>query len=162
MFSILKRRVVIKQSEQSSEQERIATHIFNTTIEFQQKWSTYLQRKTNRLSNVVKICLLIAFCFISTGYSIYRLKYSFTTSRESVIQVDRFVTKGSTSNSGDLILKPHKQPANDKFFRIQKFLKYIDSLNLTTSGRKLKDSILKDRPGLMDSIRTVEKMFQSQ
>ncbi len=162
MFSIFNRRVVKKEKGQNVKQERIATHIFNTTIKFQQKWAEYLQCKTNSLSKAGKLWLLIAFCFISIGYSIYRLKYSFTTKSETFIQVERFVKTGADIKSGDLMFKSHKQVANDGHPRIQKFLNYLDSLNLTPSGRKIQDSILKDRPGLMDSIRLLEKMSQSK
>jgi hypothetical protein len=162
MFSIFNRRVVKKEKGQNAKQERIANHIFNTTIKFQQKWAAYLQNKTNRLSTEVKIWLLIAFCFISIGYSIYRLKYSFTTKSDTFIQVERFIKTDTNNKSGHLIFIPRNQVPTDGHRRIQQFLNYMDSLNLTPSGRKIHDSVLKNRPGLMDSVRLFEKMSQSK
>lgn len=162
MFSIFNRRGVKRNNEENSKQDRIATHIFNTTIKFQHRCAIYLQRKTERLSKAVKIFLLIGFCLLSITYSLYQLKHNFTKNAESFVHVDTFLIRGSTTESGNLNFKSLKQPATDDYRRIKRFLNYIDSLNLTSSGSKVKDSILRDRPGLMDSIHHVEKMFQSQ
>lgn len=162
MFSTFIRRGIKRKNEDNSQQERIATHIFNTTIKFQHRWATYLQRKTEPLSKAAKIFFLMVFCLIAMSFSLYRVKYSFTVNSDSFVLVGRFVNKGTTDTSADLNFKPLKQPAADDYRRIKRFLNYIDSLSLTPSGKKIKDSILSDRPGLMDSIHHVEKMFQSQ
>jgi hypothetical protein len=119
MFTIFNRRVVKNEKGQNAKQERIANHIFNTTIKFQQKWAAYLQSKTNHLSTEVKIWLLIAFCFISIGYSIYRLKYSFATKSETFIQVERFRKIDTNNKSRDLIFIPRKQVPTEGHRRIQ-------------------------------------------
>ncbi len=45
--------------------------------------------------------------------------------------------------------------------RIRQFRKYMDSLSQSKSGSVLRDSILKARPGLMDSIRRLENILYS-
>lgn len=45
--------------------------------------------------------------------------------------------------------------------RIAKFRMYMDSLPHSSSGKIIRDSILKARPGLMDSISKLENLFHS-
>jgi hypothetical protein len=45
--------------------------------------------------------------------------------------------------------------------RIAKFRMYMDSLPHNSSGKIIRDSILKARPGLMDSISKLENLFHS-
>jgi hypothetical protein len=43
--------------------------------------------------------------------------------------------------------------------RIQRFRHYIDSLSASANGRKLRDSLFKKRPGLLDSLRQIENIY---
>jgi hypothetical protein len=42
------------------------------------------------------------------------------------------------------------------------FRRYMDNLESTESGRKIRDSLLKTRPGLMDSIAIAESLYINQ
>jgi len=42
---------------------------------------------------------------------------------------------------------------------IQKFRSWLDSLQADTTGRKVYDSILQQRPGLLDSLQQIEKTY---
>ena len=46
--------------------------------------------------------------------------------------------------------------------KIAQFKKYMDSLAISPSGRKVYDSILVVRPHLLDSVRLLETIYQSQ
>src|SRR5687767_12182579 len=46
--------------------------------------------------------------------------------------------------------------------RINSFKKYMDSLSKSSQARLVYDSILKARPGLMDSIQIIEEIYYSQ
>lgn len=50
----------------------------------------------------------------------------------------------------------------EEYRRIQDFKKYMDSIASTPSGRKIFDSIITARPGLIDSILISGYLFQSQ
>jgi len=45
---------------------------------------------------------------------------------------------------------------------IQKFRSWLDSLQRDTTGRKVYDSILQQRPGLLDSLGQIEKTYSIQ
>ncbi len=147
MFSKLKHRALKNQDRQNSKQDKIASHIFITTIRFQEKCAAFLQSKTNRFSKSFKICLLVAFCCFSFGYSFYRLKSSVTNYSRSYIPVKQLLKIDSIYKSDSIVI-PRKQMAIEEYDRIQQFLHYMDSLNQTASGRKTKDSILRLHPGL--------------
>ena len=42
---------------------------------------------------------------------------------------------------------------------IQKFRSWLDSLQVDTAGRRIYDTILQQRPGLLDSLRQIEKTY---
>jgi hypothetical protein len=46
--------------------------------------------------------------------------------------------------------------------QIEAFHTYMDKLTLTQGGRKIRDSLLKARPGLLDSIKIVESMYNNK
>lgn len=162
MLSLFKHKALKKQDRPNAAHDSIAGHIFNIIIRSQEACAAFLQRKTNKLSKAAKICLLLTFCLFSSGYSLYHFKYSFTTNNKTHITFEKILNIDNTINPNNVILKSNKQIEQDGYRRIQQFLRYTDSLDLTVSGRKTSDSILKSRPGLMDSVRYCEKMFQSQ
>jgi hypothetical protein len=43
--------------------------------------------------------------------------------------------------------------------RIEKFRRHLDSLSTTPAGRHERDSLLKIRPGLMDSLKMIESVY---
>ena len=46
--------------------------------------------------------------------------------------------------------------------QVKAFRSYMDQLEASQKGRKTRDSILKARPGLIDSIRIVESMYNNK
>ncbi len=53
---------------------------------------------------------------------------------------------------------PDKQPAMPA--GINSFRQFMDSLEQTTRGKMLADSLLASRPGLLDSLSLVERMYE--
>ena len=49
-----------------------------------------------------------------------------------------------------------------EYIKIQRFRHYMDSLASTVAGRKVRDSILEARPGLPDSIASLEAYYRSK
>jgi hypothetical protein len=43
--------------------------------------------------------------------------------------------------------------------RIEKFRRYLDSLSTTPAGRHERDSLMRVRPGLMDSLKRIEAVY---
>jgi hypothetical protein len=51
---------------------------------------------------------------------------------------------------------------SSQYNKIIAFLKYMDSLAGSVSGRKIYDSIIHIRPGLLDSAKLLEKLYHNQ
>ena len=49
-----------------------------------------------------------------------------------------------------------------QYKRVVAFQKYMDSLSGSASGKKVYDSIMKCRPGLLDSAKLLEKLYHNQ
>ena len=64
--------------------------------------------------------------------------------------------------SGDEKTKATVIITKEEYDKIQRFRKYMDSLPRSLSGKKLYESILINRPRLMDSIILIENIYQSQ
>jgi hypothetical protein len=60
------------------------------------------------------------------------------------------------------VVQPSIGIGKEQFKKIQQFRFYIDSLASDKSGKAILDSILKIRPGLIDSLTALETMHQLQ
>ncbi len=122
-------------------------------------WADWMMRRTEKFSRRTWIVLLALFVLSVSTYSVY-------------LAMNAFTRKGSNS----MIITPIKKPkhiletgetnieaveaSEAESRRIKKFIKYMDSLAQSPSGRILYDSITSHRPGLMDSVRFIEDYYQ--
>ena len=67
-----------------------------------------------------------------------------------------------TNQSGNERLKNDNIISKEEYEDIQAFKLYMDSLQSSSKGKVLYDSIMQARPQLMDSIHLVENMYQLQ
>ena len=119
--------------------------------------ANFLQQKTNNYSpkkkKLVLLLFVIAFLTESSIITIQSLtrktKSSFAVTRIKPILIE------SDKAVAPVITKT-------EFLRIQGFRNYIDSLSTTTQGRKLKDSVLHNRPQLMDSVNFLINLYLEQ
>lgn len=162
MFLSKKRKLISSESDtqQIPGLQKPLEIIAHKCIRTQSRVATAMQKGSEHLSVTGKKLALITFCFIGIAASIY----AFT---ESI-----FYKK----NSNHFLVSPIPIPKNalekddrtsdilsvTEFNQIENFQKYIDSLSKSISGQKIKDSILKFRPLLMDSIHQLEKLYQIQ
>jgi hypothetical protein len=88
----------------------------------------------------------------------------------SMLIVFSFWTDGKSISFNGNIRRPHLEmnlnnlpPNNPKsqqaVMPVLRFHKYLDSLSLSENGRHIRDSLLQVRPGLMDSMITVERLY---
>lgn len=61
----------------------------------------------------------------------------------------------------DEIIKRNVTITKTELERIVRFRRYMDSLARSPTGKKGYDNILKHRPGLLDSLTTIENYYQS-
>jgi hypothetical protein len=121
------------------------------------KIAKYLQEKTNRYSVKKKKFLLLLFLIVfieeSTIVTLQSIKQKSTTS----IAVTRIksIPVESNETTAPFITKT-------EFLKVQRFKSYIDSLNATAQGKKIKDSLLHNRPHLMDSVNFLVNLYLEQ
>jgi hypothetical protein len=141
--------------------EKAAGWLVVKILWLQNKWVLCMDRGVNRLSVRSKKFGLMLFVGLSvlTCVSIVIETFSDQTESSSLkignIKKGRYVvTTGAERISSHIPAQQYK--------RVSAFHLYMDSLSVSTSGRKIFDSINHYRPGLLDSAIQLEKLYQSQ
>ncbi len=128
----------------------------------QTKWAKWMGRRTENLSRRKMILLLLLFTSLTAGHSIFLIGKSVSGNQANSVSVTdvkipKHVTKlGGARPQQDITVN------NDVFQRIIHFREYMDSLARNADGKAMYDSIVANRPGLLDSINLVEKIYRPQ
>ncbi len=162
MLSLFRKRKTQSSVKENAAQERLANNIVSACIRFQQRWADFMQRHTERLSRNGKLIILSSFCLTAGSLSIYFIASSVTSRKASSFTMIHLKKTPYAVKSGDENTKALLIVTKAEFEKIQRFRIYMDSLARSPSGKKLRDSILSQRPGLMDSIHLIENIYQSQ
>lgn len=131
-------------------------------LRLQYKCAHWLERKTAHLSCKSWIIILFCFTVFTGGCSIYLIVNSFSGNTTKSITITPITRP---TNTGTFEEKPIQLNAiinTTEFEKIVRFRRYMDSLGRSPTGKKLHDSILHYRPGLLDSITIVEHYYHSQ
>lgn len=128
----------------------------------QRRCADYLTEKVKSWSRSrIKIALVI-FCLIQGGASSYILVSVFRPSRARInvekVSIPSHIIQKDTSG------RDEKEPvlSEKSYQRLKAFQSYMDSLQRDQAGRQIYDSILRVRPGLLDSITQIESIYQQQ
>lgn len=162
MFSLFKHKRQQDQPGPNGFVDKLAAGIVMKCLRVQGKWADCLQRKTNSLSLKARKYSLVLFCLLSVGSSLYLIVESVTgTSNKNLgvapIRVPVHATQNGEENTRSPLLMTKMEVE-----RIERFRRYMDSLGESPLGRKHRDSLLLIRPGLMDSLRRIETLYQLQ
>ncbi len=162
MLSLFRNKKKQKLGVENDSQNRTAKNIVGKFLRLQQRWAAFMQRHTERLSAKWKVIMLLFFCLCAGGLSLLFIARSFMSNhavsfRVTQVKTPRHIGKSGEENTGAILLV-----TKHEYERIQLFRKYMDSLAKSASGKKIYDSILFERPGLMDSIILIENIYQSQ
>ncbi len=145
-----------KQKDTASKtSDKVAGWIASGIFKVQSSWAKAMDKCFNQRSLKSRKIMLIATCFLIVAYSTILLGYGFNkigTSFIKPVSVMLPVAIGKTNPN-----LPSGVPAFIK--RIERFKHYLDSLGRTNDGRKYRDSLLLRRPGLLDSIRNIERIY---
>lgn len=157
MFGIFKRRKT-KQPVMHTVWQRWALAIDKR----QRKCASYLNHKAEKYSKRCKQICLALFCLFAGGSSTYiairAIENPSGKLRIEKISVPKYaMERDSISAFQSMPVLTEKQ-----YHNIQQFKKYMVSLELTKAGKIKHDSIMKTRPGLMDSIAFIEQVYRQQ
>lgn len=157
MFRIFKR----KKSKQS--EMHAVWHQWATAIEKRQrKCSDYLNNKAEKYSKRYKQICLVLFCLLAGGCSFYIAIRAIENPSGKLMIEKMSVPKYAMEDDTVSAFLPTPVLTEKQYHNIQQFKKYMNSLQITKVGKIKHDSIMKTRPGLMDSIDFIEKVYQQQ
>jgi len=142
--------------------DRLLRKMVNTCLRLQTRWARWMDRRAEHLSRRTLFLLLLAFIVLADGYCIYLIVQSFSGNQASAFSVTPILKPGHVLQTDDTASQPDmitRKTDNQQFVR---FRGYMDSLTRSPVGKAMHDSILLRRPGLPDSIRLIEKIYQSK
>lgn len=157
MFGIFKKRKS-NQSLLHPVWQRWATAIDKK----QRKWATLLNQQAEKYSKQSKQILLVIFCLLFGGGSIFIMVRAIENPSEK-LKIEKMSFPGyATGADTSSTFQPTAVLTEKQYRNIQRFKRYMDSLQNTTAGKIKYDSIIKARPGLIDSIVFIEQIYQQQ
>ena len=142
--------------------DREIRQMVNACLRLQTRWARWMDRRTEHLSSRTLLLLLLAFIALAGGYSICLIGQSFSGNQASAFSVTPIITPGRVLQTGDAASQKEMIVSKTDYQQIIRFRGYMDSLTRSPAGKAMHDSILLRRPGLPDSIRLIEKIYQSQ
>lgn len=142
--------------------DRILKQMVNACLRLQTNWALWMSQRTKHLSRTTLRLLLLAFIALAGGYSIYLIGQSFSGNQANAISITPIKKPGHVLQAGDAASQPNMIVSKTDYQGIIRFRGYMDSLTRSPAGKAAYDSIILSRPGLLDSIRILEKIYQSQ
>ncbi len=129
-------------------QDKVARKIAGGFIWLQTKFADVMNKRFAGMQLKKLKLLLVAFCFLSGGVSIYFFVDAIVTKQKATFTVDPVQVPKHFDQSGDPTIE-QELPA-DIYQQIQEYKQYMDSLGLPI------------RQGLQDSIKILEEIYLQQ
>lgn len=143
-----------QNNESANNNEKLAVKVFRklgSLVErMQSAWAEWMNRKTAGLSKKTLYISLFLFVTFSIVYNSMVL-----VGGNSGLLGFSSIKLPSTMTQPKAIDKAYQREIK----RVERFTQYMDSLKRSPMGKKTYDSIMKARPGLLDSARTIEKVI---
>ena len=162
MAFLFRKRENTETTETSKSNDRILKQMVNTCLRLQNGWAQWMVRRTQHLSRKTLLLLLLTFTALAGGYSIYLIWQSFSGNQANAFSVTSIKKPGHVLQTGDAASQPDMIVSKADYQGIIRFRGYMDSLTRSPTGKATYDSIILNRPGLLDSIRVIEEIYQSQ
>lgn len=130
-------------------------------LRLQYKCAHWLELKTAHFTRLNWIVILLAFIVFTGGCSIYLIVKSFSGNPSENITVIPITKPANSIPLKEKPLELNEVIGKREFKKITSFRKYMDSLTRSPTGKKTYDSIVSDRPGLLDSLTIIENYYYS-
>lgn len=154
-----------RNSQKSDVLERAKNNLWQkfeqANLGLQYKCAHWLERKTAHFSRLNWIVILFAFIVFTGGCSIYLIVNSFSGKPTKNITVISITKPANAIPLKEKPLELNEVISKKEFEKITSFRKYMDSLSRSPTGKKTYDSIVSDRPGLLDSLTIIENYYYS-
>lgn len=137
--------------------------IAGSILAIQKGFAVWMGRKMAGFGRGGKIGLLVIVCVVFGGLSAVSLIRVFTGPGDSKSwQPAQVRVPGHFDKTGDASANEISIVSPSAYMKMRSFRRYMDSLRQTGTGRSTYDSIMKARPGLMDSVLLLEELYNQQ
>ncbi len=161
MLRLLKRRE--RKTKDNMSQPAIIRNVTDKLITVQHKIADRLNEKAAKWQpERIKVALIL-FCLVFGVTSLTIMVKAIWVSKPNYIiavkpvKASRYI--GHTENATTV---PEHFISKKEYSRLEQFRGYMDSLDSSADGKKIKDSILSQRPKLLDSLAMVEQLYNKQ
>lgn len=137
-----------KETTENPLQDKVAGKIAGGFIWLQTKFSNWMNKIFTGMNRKKLKIILIAFCLVSGGLSIYFFIDALVSSPKAKFKIDQVRMPQHFDKSGDEVME-NAMP-DDIYQQIQDYKRYMDSI-----GEPI-------RPGLADSMRILEEIYLQQ
>jgi hypothetical protein len=152
VMSKIKSRFQVRAEETSSPMIHRMSLAVNGRL---QRLAKKLQDRSERLSVTTKKCL-----FFGGASLLIAWRSISSRSGRSAVSVQSIVPCPLSGGSDGLRpLSPSGGVSRREYKMVRSFHHYLDSLGSTPAGTVVRDSILHERPGILDSIKIIERMY---
>ena len=145
-----------RKSNESLLKDEAAIKVVNFLLKVQVKFSKVMSSFTKTFSEKKLKVLLVVFCLLGGGSSIYLIAEAIFKHEQPALNIEKINIPKYYDQGGDLLTGKYVEPDGNE--SLQSFRRYMDSLQEV----KLRDSILKIRPKLMDSLKLLKEIFNSK
>lgn len=138
--------------------DRIARHLAAFLDTAQARWAGCMARWTAPLSKRALQFAVVLFCALSGGASLLAIRDAFLQKGPPLVKPATLTVPKYYRQPGPA-LTPLLTPGDRQ--HISRFRALLDSLYRSVEGRAIYDSIIRERPGLLDSLRRMEDVYYS-
>lgn len=144
--------------------DKVAGRIAGVGIKIQKTFADFMNTIFSGMPAGKLKIILVIFCICGGGYSIYLIGDTIfgSANKKPILKIDPIEVPRHYNRAGDEMLIPENYVDQETYKQIKDFQRYMDSLKLDKKGRIIYDSILLNRPGLMDSAKLLEEIYLSQ
>jgi len=125
----------------------------------QRIWADMMAKHTGTFSRKTWITSLVLFILFGSGCSIYLIVRAISSEIKTMVPVSQIKKPAHVTETGETDNTSVQETAME-YVRVKQFRLYMDSLARSPSGRIIYDSIIRSRPGLMDSVRFIEIYYK--
>lgn len=130
-------------------------------LRLQHKCAQWLERKTAHFTPGNWIVILFSFFILAGGCCIYLIVSSFSDYKAVNIWATSIIKPTNSVQLKEKDIDLNTIIGKAEFEKVTRFRRYMDSLDSSPTGKKMHDSIVLNRPGLLDSLTILENYYYS-
>ncbi len=151
-------RRLIQRNQKGAVGSKMDSASRSASTDIQTKWVEWMNRRTAKFNRRHWLIALLLFILLAGGYNFY-MAYEGLFSKGKNILWSVYAIHKPWFFSQERVVTTDSLPSlpTTEYERLRSFQLYMDSLSGSPSGKKIYDSILQLRPGLMDSVSFVQE-----